>query len=165
LHQESDQPLYILCCSGTGGPAKPEVHKGGSIKGDVKWKHFPLAGWRILFPTSSPTCAPCRGCAGASFCFVEPKCGGVRCGQQPLWVPRAILSSWRGWVWVDQTPLLSRQGKRRNGCWKFMLAVTNAGRFPERFASSGWLMCQPWFYLRLAAYSFLGLSEGAYGAP
>jgi hypothetical protein len=25
--------------------------------------------------------------------------------------------------------------------------------------------CQPWFYLRLVAYGFLGLSEGAYGGP
>ena len=24
-------------------------------------------------------------------------------------------------------------------------------------------VCQPWFYLRLAAYSFFRLSEGAYG--
>ncbi len=25
--------------------------------------------------------------------------------------------------------------------------------------------CQPWFYLRLKAYGFVGLSEGAYGGP
>jgi hypothetical protein len=25
--------------------------------------------------------------------------------------------------------------------------------------------CQPWFYLRLVAYGFVGLSEGAYGGP
>src|SRR5271168_2096481 len=25
--------------------------------------------------------------------------------------------------------------------------------------------CQPWFYLRLVAYGFFGLSEGAYGGP
>ena len=25
--------------------------------------------------------------------------------------------------------------------------------------------CQPWFYLRLVAYGFLGLSEEAYGGP
>jgi hypothetical protein len=28
-----------------------------------------------------------------------------------------------------------------------------------------WIGCQPWFYLRLKAYSFVGLSEGAYGGP
>jgi hypothetical protein len=25
--------------------------------------------------------------------------------------------------------------------------------------------CQPWFYLRLVAYGFFGLSEEAYGGP
>jgi hypothetical protein len=28
-----------------------------------------------------------------------------------------------------------------------------------------WVGCQPWFYLRLKAYGFIGLSEGAYGGP
>ncbi len=32
-------------------------------------------------------------------------------------------------------------------------------------ASSGLAVCQPWFYLRLVAYGFVGLSEGAYGGP
>jgi len=31
-------------------------------------------------------------------------------------------------------------------------------------AALGW-GCQPWFYLRLKAYGFVGLSEGAYGGP
>jgi len=29
----------------------------------------------------------------------------------------------------------------------------------------GGQLCQPWFYLRLEAYCFFGLSEGAYGGP
>ena len=44
--------------------------------------------------------------------------------------------------------------------------VSDDGRhsIPERHqAITGWSKCQPWFYLRLKAYSFLGLSEGAYG--
>src|SRR5438128_5439473 len=32
-------------------------------------------------------------------------------------------------------------------------------------ASSVAAMCQPWFYRRLEAYGFVGLSEGAYGGP
>src|SRR4029077_5845867 len=31
--------------------------------------------------------------------------------------------------------------------------------------SSVVVKCQPWFYLRLGAYSFFWLSEGAYGLP
>jgi hypothetical protein len=30
---------------------------------------------------------------------------------------------------------------------------------------AAWVGWQPWFYLRLKAYGFVGLSEEAYGAP
>ena len=35
----------------------------------------------------------------------------------------------------------------------------------ERLQASVVAMCQPWFYRRLEAYGFVGLSEGAYGGP
>jgi hypothetical protein len=39
--------------------------------------------------------------------------------------------------------------------------TTPFGSFTQ--TSSVVVQCQPWFYLRLAAYSFFWLSEGAYG--
>ena len=42
------------------------------------------------------------------------------------------------------------------------VAVTTPVRFLTQ-TSRVVVQCQPWFYLRLAAYSFFWLSEGAYG--
>ncbi len=44
--------------------------------------------------------------------------------------------------------------------------VVRVLRFSFLCASKQWVgICQPWFYLRLVAYGFVGLSEGAYGGP
>ncbi len=43
-----------------------------------------------------------------------------------------------------------------------MLLVAPAG-ISFTLQAAWWLLCQPWFYLRLRAYRFIGLSEEAYG--
>jgi hypothetical protein len=45
------------------------------------------------------------------------------------------------------------------------LATTFGSGFYAPRKQLGWRVCQPWFYLRLEAYCFVGLSEGAYGGP
>jgi hypothetical protein len=100
-----------------------EAKEAGSIKGDVKREHFtPCAGEGGFFDIQPPVCASTTVCVevlGATVCV-----GGfhshefVRCSMQLLCAC-----------------------KQRGGS------------------------CQPWFYLRLEAYCFVGLSEGAYGGP
>lgn len=43
--------------------------------------------------------------------------------------------------------------------------LSHSAFVPPALTPSQAAWCQPWFYLRLVAYSFVGLSEGAYGAP
>ena len=46
--------------------------------------------------------------------------------------------------------------------WQIHGDLESTTDFSGRSKQSG-CRCQPWFYLRLAAYSFFWLSEGAYG--
>ena len=62
-------------------------------------------------------------------------------------------------------PSSIRNATRRCGC-AFSRDSSCCGDDALRFltqTSSVVVQCQPWFYLRLAAYSFFWLSEGAYG--
>jgi hypothetical protein len=45
-----------------------------------------------------------------------------------------------------------------------VICFTFCQRLFLRFQAAGG-NCQPWFYLRLVAYGFFGLSEEAYGGP
>ncbi len=50
---------------------------------------------------------------------------------------------------------------RRIPVHKLLRSSCRAGAPTSRVVA----MRQPWFYLRLEAYGFVGLSEGAYGGP
>ena len=99
------------------------VNMPGSIKGDVKRKHFPPAAWGVSFTGIQPPLAAATLFAGAWFSFPFP-CEDF------------------GAIFFRVVP-----------CGFFCACKQRIGN------------CQPWFYLRLVAYGFFGLSEGAYGAP
>ena len=73
------------------------------------------------------------------------------------------------WVelWVGLSGLMSLQAAERRGprvssfLWGFHVRHDGAVRFSETHKLTGLQSCQPWSYLRLVAYSFVGSCEGA----
>ena len=70
--------------------------------------------------------------------------------------------------WKERTCSLSspahvmKQGSGVFLFWQIHVAVVTTPSACDANKQGGWI-CQPWFYLRLVAYSFFWLSEGAYG--
>src|SRR5258708_13886293 len=95
----------------------------GSIKGDVKKKHFTRSAGGRTFSDIQPLLAAAIHFARAWFSFSLP---------------------WEGLgvIFIRVVP-----------CGFFCACKQRVGN------------CQPWFYLRLVAYAFFGLSEEAYRAP
>src|SRR5438876_141190 len=89
-----------------------------------------------------------------------------RCGRGDLHPAPAVLTSFlEGWlVWSLWLAALSR-GDANPSCLSqlngFMKQWRSTPFGSEATQAKRWLRCQPRSYLRLEAYSFFGLSEGA----
>jgi hypothetical protein len=123
------------------------------VTSQPRWSVMP-AGLSDFLVCSSVVADHREAVAAAGFCCLAFPLNRKGCSERPGAVQGAPLgAAQRILDGEDRSEMMDREGKPCVDCKRFL-----------KREQAGWdalNVCQPWFYLRLVAYGFFRLSEGA----